>query len=155
MYMMEIDSRKEARVWQRLQAEKQEGKNQSHGENLQALVMEQLQLSAVYSHLARVCPGRDGAVFMRLAREAKIQALCLKGILKLITGQNPSVAATPPQSSLSEAMLRRCYGQELRLLREYESRCTDTEYGPVFDRMAGRNREHCAALMELIGNQKG
>ena len=152
--MMEIDSRKEARVWQRVQGEKQETGTQSRGENLPALIMEQLQLSAAYSHLSRIYPGRDGAVFMRLAREARTQGVCLKGVLKLVTGQNPSVTAVPPQISPPDAMLRRCYGQELRLLRVYENRCTDVEYGPVFDRMASRNREHCGTVMELIGGQK-
>ena len=152
--MMEIDARKEARVWQRVQGEKQEPAVQNRGDNLPALIMEQLQLSAAYSHLSRIYPGRDGTVFMRLAREARNQGVCLKGILKLMTGQNPSVATAPPQISAPDAMLRRCYGQELRLLREYESRCADPEYGPVFDRMASRNREHCGTVMELIGSQK-
>ena len=48
-------------------------------------------------------------------------------------------------------MLRRCYGKELRLLKEYENRCSDAEYGPVFDRLAQRGRDHCCTVLELIG----
>lgn len=147
---MEYDTHKAARVWQRVQGEKQEPAVQ-HGDSLAALIMEQLQLSAVYQQLSRQTTGKDGAPFMRLAREAKTQALCLKGIMTLITGQAAAMGPTPPQVSTRDAMLRRCYGRELRLLKEYENRCGDAEYGPVFNRMAARGREHCCTLLELIG----
>ena len=88
---------------------------------------------------------------MRLAREAKTQAVCLKGILTLMAGQSPVVGVSPVQISSSDVMLRRCYGQELRLQKEYEHLKLDAEYGPVYARMAERNREHCCVVLEMIG----
>ena len=148
---MNYDTQKTARVWERVQAEKQETAKPQQGDHLPSLIMEQLQLSAIYLQLARQLPGKDGAVFVRLARETRAQAACLKGILALMIGQVPEITAAPVPYSTMEAMLRRCYGKELRLLKEYESRLSDAEYGPVFDRLVNRGREHCWVVSELIG----
>ena len=148
---MEYDTRKEARVWQRVQSEKAETPPAPQGDHLPAMIMEQMQLSAVYLQLSRLLQGRDGAVFVRLAREARAQAVCIKGIVVLVTGQSPQIAAVPVQIGNVDAVLRSCYGKELRLLKAYENRCAEAEYGPVFTRLAERGREHCCTLLELIG----
>lgn len=148
---MDYDTQKAARVWQRVQSEKQDAVPAQRSDNLAAPILEQLQLSAAYAQLARQMQGKDGAVFMRLAREAKMQAVCLKGIMTLMTGQSPDTGLGQQPGSPTAAMLRRCYGQELRLLKEYESRRSDAEYGPVFERLAGRCRDHCCILLEQIG----
>ena len=142
----------ETRVWQRVQGDKQEAKTTPGCSNLQGLIAEQLQLSAVYVYLSRMQYGKDGTTYMRLAREAKIQAACLKGIAALTCGQVPSIGISPAQISSQDATLRRCYGQELRLFTEYESRRNDPEYGPVFERLASRGKDHCCALLEVIGS---
>lgn len=148
---MEYDTGKAARVWQRVQNERQEGNVNRPTEHLPVLILEQLQLSAAYRQLSVRLGGKEGALLIRLAREANTQAVCLKGILSLMKGTAPQVASAPQQLSNTDVILRRCYGAELRLLQSYESRGNDPEYGPVFDRMAARGREHCCALMELIG----
>ena len=148
---MEYDIRKEARVWQRVQNEKQAPEAPGQVENLPALIMEQLQLSSVYRQLAGRLNSKDGAVLIRLAREATMQATCLKGIVALMNGFPPQTVGASQQLSGTDVILRRCYGVELRLLKAYENRIGDAEYGPVFDRMAARGREHCCVLLELIG----
>ena len=148
---MEYDIRKEARVWQRVQNEKREENQSCQMENLPALIMEQLQLSVAYRQLADRMNGKDGSVMIRLAREANMQAVCMKGIVTLMKGFAPQSCAAPQHQSNTDVILRRCYGAELRLLRAYENRAADAEYGPVFDRMAARSREHCCALLEQIG----
>ena len=142
----------ETRVWQRVQGEKEGAKASSGCGNLQGLIAEQLQLSAVYVYLSRQQYGKDGTTYMRLAREAKMQATCLKGIMALTAGQIPAIGVSPAQISSQDANLRRCYGQELRLYTEYENRRNDPEYGPVFERLASRGQDHCCALLELIGS---
>ena len=144
----------EARVWQRVQQGKEEPAGPNRTDSLPALIMEQLQLSAVYLQLSRQTGGQNSTAFMRLARESRMQAVCLKGIVTLMNGHPPAGAATPAQTSPPDALLRRCYGKELRLLKAYENRRSDAEYGPVFDRMAGRSRDHCCTLLELIGTLK-
>ena len=148
---MEYDVRKEARVWQRVQQEKQAAEPPRQVENLPALIMEQQQLSAVYRQLAGRMNGQDGTVLIRLAREANMQAACLQGIATLMNGCAPQGSSPMQQQSNTDTVLRRCYGAELRLLKAYENRSGDAEYGPVFDRLAARGREHCCTLLELIG----
>ena len=147
---MEYGTGKEARVWQRVQNEKLGAEPCRQAENLPALIMEQMQLSAAYRQLAGRINGKDGAELIRFAREANMQAACLKGIVTLMNGVAPQ-ACSAQQHSNTDAILRRCYGAELRLLKAYENRCSDVEYGPVFERMAARGRDHCCTLLELIG----
>ena len=148
---MEFDVRKEARVWQRVQNEKQAAEPPKQVENLPALILEQQQLASAYRQLAGRMNGQEGTVMIRLARESNMQAACLKGIATLMNGFAPQGGAAMQQQSNTDAILRRCYGAELRLLKIYEGRISDAEYGPVFDRMAARGREHCCVLLELIG----
>jgi len=148
---MDYDTAAEERVWQRVHHTKKDAETAHRGEHLPSLIMEQLQLSAVYLQISRQLQGKDGAEFVRLAREARAQAVCLKGILTLMTGCSPQITGVPMQFSTMDAVLRSCYGKELRLLKEYESRQKDTEYGPVFERLVQRGREHCCTLLELIG----
>ena len=152
MIMKEYDSQKAARVWQRVQGEKQEIPVPPGSDNLQSLIMDQLQLSSMYQRLSGSYGGADGTALMRLAREARTQASCLRGLAVLMLGQKPEVRPAPMHRHALDAALRWCYGQELRLLKEYENRCNDPEYGPVFDRMVQRQREHCCIVLELIGS---
>ena len=151
---IDFDKGKEARVWQRIQKESQQEQPVKPAENLPALIMEYLQLAAAYRQLSQRLNGKDGTILIRLAREANAQAVCMKGIVTLINGLAPRSAGAPQQQSNTDAILRRCYGAELRMLKAYENRTTDAEYGPVFERMAARGREHCCTLLELIGTLK-
>ena len=148
---MEFEASKEARVWQRVQTGQREENAGRARENLQALLMEQQQLGTLYRQLAGRINGKDGAVMIRLAREAGMQAACLKGIMTLMDGTVSQSGGIQQPLSNTEAVLRRCYGTELRLLKTYENRSSDAEYGVVFERMAARGREHCCTLLELIG----
>ena len=143
----------ETRVWQRVQG-KTEGAASTLPEGLPALIMEQLQLSSIYGQLSHQAGGQSGGTYMRLSRESRMQAVCLKGIVILMNGHSPAPAAAPVQAMQPDILMRRCYGAELRLLKAYESRCSDPEYGPVFNRMADRSRDHCCTLLELIGTLK-
>ena len=148
---MEHETLKEARVWQRVHSEKQSTEPVRQGENIPALILEQMQLSAAYRQLAGRMQGQDGSVLIRLARESNMQVACLKGIATLMNGFAPQGGSATQLQSNTDVILRRCYGAQLRLLKIYESRTGDTEYGPVFERMAARGRDHCYVLLELIG----
>ena len=69
-----------------------------------------------------------------------------------VAGAVPTPTVTPPVPQESpDRCLRRCYGQEMRCLAQYEARSTDPEYGPVFSRLAAQEREHCRIILELLG----
>lgn len=148
--MKEIDSQKAARVWQRVQGEGYPPAAKSG--QYPALIQDQWQLSMLYLQLSRKMPSKDGAVLLRLAREARAAAVCLRGICILTAGQGPAPSAQPEGGATVEVLLRRGYGQELRLLKEYEARCGDAEYGAAFSALVQRAQEHCCKLLELIGS---
>jgi hypothetical protein len=147
--MKESDVQKEVRVWQRVRQENQTVSPLR--ENLQGLIMEQALLAAAYLQLSHRTGGLEATTLMRLARQSRAQAACLRGVWALLAEEETETRIIPPQKGTKEAQLRRCYGQELRLLQSYEKYSTDAEYGPVFERMAQRAREHCCLILELVG----
>ena len=115
------------------------------------LIEEELLDSATYLRLAKKLPPPQATIARQLSQQEQSHAVCLKGIYSMITGRKalvpqPVIADDPP-----EIVLRRCYGREMRCLAQYEARANDPEYGPVFARLAAQEREHCMAVLELIG----
>ena len=151
--MNTYDPQKAAWVWQRVQSrnmEEQRERSRTEG-SLQELIVEEWISAATYLQLSRQLSSREASVLQRLFREEQTHAACLKGIYTLITGEKATMQAPPPVREAPEITLRRCYGREMRSLKEYEARASDSEYGPVFAKLAEQEREHCRAVLELIG----
>ncbi len=149
--MHTYDPQKAARVWQRVQAEQADAKQTRKNDNLQELIMNEWIAAATYLRLARQMQPKQAAVLQRLGTEEHAHAACLKGIYTLITGEKAVTRTPQPEVESPELTLRRCYGREMRSLKEYESRCDDPEYGHVFARLAEQEREHCRIVLELLG----
>ena len=149
--MDRIDQQKAARVWQRVQESKPAPKN-DRMENLQELIMNEWTAAATYQQLSRQMQPRDAAVLQRLSREEHSHGACLRGMYNLITGEKCEVHTPQLQKEPLERTLRRCYGLEMRSLKEYEAKCDDPEYGHVFARIAEQEREHCMALLGVLGS---
>ena len=152
--MNTYDPQKAARVWQRVQSRNQEEQREhSRTEgSLQSLIVEEWISAATYLQLSRQLSSREASVLQRLYREEQTHAACLKGIYTLITGEKATLQAPSPIQESPEITLRRCYSREMRSLKEYEARAADSDYGPVFEKLAEQEREHCRAVLELIGN---
>ena len=69
----------------------------------------------------------------------------------LKTGEKCPVHTPNVGKENPEVTLRRCYGLEMRSLKEYEAKASDPEYGHVYTRLADQEREHCMALLGVIG----
>lgn len=149
--MENYDAVKATRVWQRVQASQQ---NQPDAQGLPALISEELEDAATYAQLAKRLGGRDGQTLRSLAENEHSHAACLKGIYTLMTGEPINPKIPPTRQEPAERTLRRCYGREMRCLAQYEARSGDPEYGPVFSRLAAREREHCMTVLELLGRIK-
>ena len=143
--MENFDTAKATRVWQRVQS------SQPEAEGLPALIAGELEDSATYLQLSRRLGGKEGQTLRHLAEAEQSHAACLKGIYTLMTGEPINPKIPPMRSEPAERTLRRCYGREMRCLAQYEARSSDPEYGPVFARLAAKEREHCMAVLELIG----
>lgn len=148
--MNTFDQQKAARVWQRVQESKPAPKT-DRVDNLQELIMNEWTAAATYQQLSRQVQPKDAAVLQRLSREEHSHGACLRGMYNLITGEKCEVHMPQLQKEPLERTLRRCYGLEMRSLKEYEAKCDDPEYGHVFARIAEQKREHCMALLGLIG----
>lgn len=153
--MATYDPQKAARVWQRVQGEKENREPPYREDNLQELIMNEWMAAATYLQLARKMGQKEAAVLQSLAREEQNHLSCLKGIHTLITGEKCAVRAPKIQLGTPEATLRRCYGEKMRNLKAYESRTSDPEYGHVFSRLAEQEREQCRVLLQLIGRIGG
>ena len=148
--MEQFDREKAKRVWQRVQGTLTPDSVPGH--DLQELIVRESQDAAVYLHLSRRIPGRDGAALRQLYEQEQSHAAILRGICALTTGYRPGVSAPQPENGPVEVLLRRCYGREMRCLAQYESRSADPEYGQIFARMAQQEREHCRQILELLGS---
>ena len=144
------DPQKAARVWQRVQSAQPELPRPE--ENLKELIFNEWTAAATYSRLARQLPQKEAAVLQRLSREEHGHGACLRGIYLLKTGEKCPVHTPEPETEPVEATLRRCYGLEMRSLKEYEVKTGDPEYGHVYARLADQEREHCMALLGVIGS---
>ena len=148
-----IDLKKAAAVWQRVQggsappAEPAVPDTQA----LLALIAEEWNDATTYLSLSRHFQGKDSALLRQMAQQEHSHAACLKGIYALITGSHPRFHTPPVPKEPPDILLRRCYGREMRCLAQYERRCADPDYGPVFIRLAQQERDHCRQVLELLG----
>lgn len=149
--MEAYNAEKAAQVWQRVRGS---ALPEDCSAGLPALIAGEWADAATYLQLSRHFQGRDAAALRRMFDEEQSHAACLKGIYTLLTGER-TVTRTPPlPQEPVEATLRRCYGREMHCLAEYEQRASNREYGPVFQRLAEQEREHCRVLLELLGKLK-
>ena len=144
---MEIpDSREQVKIWQRtrpLQPPVTEG--------LQTIASAALTAAAVYGNWSQRMQGPQREMLITLREQQIAAARCLKGIYRMATGVPLQVVGSAPANQTMDAALRMNYGRSLKALRSYESRCTDQEYGAVFETLAMREREHCRKIAELMG----
>ena len=91
--MATYDPQKAARVWQRVQGEKENREPERREDNLQELIMNEWVAAATYMQLARKMGQKEAAVLLNLAREEQNHLSCLKGIHTLITGEKCAVRA--------------------------------------------------------------
>lgn len=150
--MNTYDPKKASQVWQRVQSQKNQETPAGREDNLAGLIMVEMESAAAYAQLARQMSAKQAAVLQSLSRETQAHASCLKGIHALISGQPPVIRTPVIPGETPWIGLRKGYGRHMRLVREYENRSEDPEYGPVFRVLAQQERDHCRRLLELIGS---
>ena len=148
--MDKIDPEKARQVWQRVQSTASTPREQG----LTELIVQEWTNAATYLQLSRRMQGKSAIDLRKIHEQEMSNAACLKGIYTLLTGSRPTIRATPQKAENPEAVLRHCYGQEMRCLAQYEARRTDPEYGQVFARLATQKQEHCRLVLALLGSLK-
>ena len=149
--MQTYDPEKAVRVWQRVQGQQEK---EFDAQLLPEMIAREWADATTYLILSRRFQGKESAVLRQMFEQEQDHASCLKGLYTLMTGQRPIVHSPGVPQESTEVLLRRCYGEEMRCLAQYEARCGDPEYGQVFSRLAQQEREHCHTLLWLLGRMK-
>ena len=122
------------------------------GRALQGLMLESMTAAENYRRLARCFQGWQAESLGRMARESRAQGACIGGIFALVTGEEPPRMAVLPDTGLLAARLKKAYARAMRMLSACEVHTEDREYGPVFQRLATRQQDHCRRILEIIGS---
>ena len=125
----------EKRVWQRVRGEA------SALEQLRRCLGDQGGLLTTYRNLSR-----RGGAFRRLYEGKLEQVACLRGMVRMLTGQG---AARPGGNGLPD--LAACFDRERKTLMELTELSRDAEYGPVFAILLDRQKGICRQVLELLG----
>lgn len=144
--MDKMDPQVAARVWQRVRGT---GKPEETV-GIQTMVAWEKETEAMLLWLSKRLPEK-GYALQQMMADTRRHIACLQGIRQL-SGQKPGVytAGKLPGNDPS-ALLRRCYGQCLRVGAHYAQRAEDEQYGCVFGDMARTKRRHCALILEILG----
>ena len=136
----------QVKIWQRVR-----GETPPITDGLAGLTAGCLARAALYGTLARQLQGPGRSILLQLQENEQRCVRCMKGIARIAEGvpMNPGTVSLP--SEKIEVALRKCYGREMRCLAAYEARSSHPEYGAVFGRLAEQEREHCMALLGIIG----
>ena len=126
----------EKRVWQRVR-----GESDRVGA-LRECLNRQGRLWSQYRSLSR----RGGKCRM-LFEQKENQIACLRGLLRIRTGQG----AVCPRVGETSQDLAACFAEERGLLAELARLSREEELGPVFAILLREQQKHCRLLLELLG----
>ena len=125
----------EKRIWQRVRGET------DSTERVRALLADQGPLLGTYRNLSR-----RGGSWRRLWELKESQVACLRGLLRLLTGQS---AAKPTPGTAGD--LNACLESERRLLGELTDLSRDAGIGDLAGALTEGQRRICRLLLELMG----
>ena len=132
------------RVWQRVR-----GEGAAQPENpeswLSQLISDQAQETALWQQLGR----SRGGIYGTVARQKQAMLHCLRGIYFLAAGQHHQSQQPRPE----RADLRRSAARGMALWKVFDGHSRDPDFGPAFQSLRERQREHCRVTLELLGAQ--
>ena len=126
----------EKRVWQRVRG------TEDRAGALRECLARQGELLGMYRALSR-----RGGLGRQLFEQKSHQIACLRGLLRVMTGQ----VIAPPRSPEVPADLLRCHREELEFLRQLRRWSREGEHAEVFDALADRQKCQCRLVLEMLG----
>ena len=126
----------EKRVWQRVRG------GEDGADELRRCLMKQGELLGMYRGLSR-----RGGLGRQLCEQKSHQIACLRGLLRVMTGQ----VIAPPRSPELPPDLLRCHREELEFLRQLRRWSREGEHAETFDAMADRQKCQCRLVLEILG----
>ena len=125
----------EKRIWQRVRGET------DSTERVRALLADQGPLLGTYRNFSR-----RGGAWRRLWELKEAQVACLRGLLRLLTGQT---AAKPRPGTAGD--LTACFALERKFLGELTELSRDAGIGDLAGALTDGQRRICRLLLELMG----
>ncbi len=145
--MDRIDNATIARVWQRVNP----GEEPTNPAFLNDILYREQQVAAAYAHLLRQGSRRTKQLLNHLYSQKHATIACIKGICVLLGKKVPMPTSPQPYRGTTEAILRRCYAQQLVCIRLYEENSTHPEVGYAFRQLATQARQESQTLLQLLG----
>ena len=131
-----MEEQLENRIWQRVRG------TSDPVQELRQCLLRQGELLGMYRSLSR-----RGGKGRQLYEQKSNQIACLRGLLRVMTGQ--SVA--PPRSPEVQADLLRCHREELVFLGQLTTWSRDGELAALFGALADRQKCQCRLVLEILG----
>ena len=125
----------EKRVWQRVRGETE------ILDRVRSCLTDQGGLLNAYRSFSR-----RGGLWRRLYEGKQEQVSCLRGLVRVLTGQG---AARPGGNALPD--LAACFDRERRLLLELTELSRNPDFGPIFAILLDRQKAICRLVLELLG----
>ena len=126
----------ESKVWQRVRG------TSDPVQELRQCLNQQGELLGVYRSLSR-----RGGRGRQLYEQKGSQIACLRGLLRVMTGQ----CIAPPRSPEAPADLLRCYRRELEFLRQLKLWSREGELAELFGALSDRQKCQCRLVLEILG----
>ena len=156
--MEQFNSEQVRRIWKRVQSgaayepSAPVPKERDVYLNLPEMIAREAMGKAMFMQLAGRFPGKNGAMLRQMAKQEHSHSSILRGICKISAENSPAMKLPKLTATPTPILLRRCYGQSLQNLSEYEKRASDPQFGGTFERMAQQEQEHCRILLALLGS---
>ena len=131
-----MEESRESKIWQRVRG------GGDPVEELRQCLQKQGELLGVYRGLSR-----RGGRGRQLYEQKSSQIACLRGLLRVMTGQ----CIAPPRSPDAPADLLRCHRAELQFLGQLRCWSKEGERAAVFDALTDRQSCQCRLVLELLG----
>lgn len=145
--MEHFDSQRQQQIWQRVRS----GREEAPKNDLRQMHREALELAAIYRSLASRMTSRQQQLLSMLYRGERENAAALAGIAVLSRLGGETLNFWQPDKEEPKRLLERCYHRTRRCMTEYLARSAEGEWGVVYEKMAGREGEHCFLIARLLG----
>ena len=131
-----MEEQLESKVWQRVRGVS------DPAQELRQCLQEQGELLGIYRGLSR-----RGGKGRQLYEQKQHQIACLRGLLRVMTGQ----CVAPPRSPDAPADLLRCHRAELEFLGQLKCWSKEGELAALFDALTDRQKCQCRLVLEILG----
>lgn len=148
--MEKVDKQMEKRVWQRVQSRQEATPPPVRQDSLKPWVLVAQENTAVLRSLQLQLIGKQWEGLRRLEVDSGRLVQTLRGICQM-QGESIRLSPVPTPKEVPRRALEKSFHRTRRLREEMVKRCADGDFGIVFQSLARKCEDLCAALAEMIG----